>query len=408
LGADARRLRIAYYTRPAFLDHSLSLVRAVSGWAQLHLLLEVSPEERAAGLFGEAGLSAPAGVTPADGAVSRGYLAGARSFLSDLASFDLVVHANRRAFAPGALGVSVAAARRVRTLRPQLVHFEDVTPRSAPLFFLTPGTPKLVTIHDPSTHLGERVGRAELVRKIALGRASRLLFHSRYARHQLVRPSAGMPTSVVPLGIPEVFREWPGVDSPEQERTLLFFGRLSPYKGLPVLYQALPLIAQQVPRLRVVVAGRPVAGFHPPAPPPLPPDVDLVTHLGFVDLATQRRLFQSATLVVLPYLQASQSGVAQTAYAFGKPVIASAVGGLPEDVGDGQTGRLVPPGDPRALAQAAVELLLDAELRARLRANIARREAAELGWRAITPRLQAIYAATAAARPCPQTGSACA
>src|SRR6266702_2871539 len=86
---DNHALRIAYYTRPAFLAHSLALARSVSGRAKVHLLLELSPEERVAGLFGEADLVAPAGVSPADELLRRGYLAGAGSFVSCLAGFVL-------------------------------------------------------------------------------------------------------------------------------------------------------------------------------------------------------------------------------------------------------------------------------------------------------------------------------
>jgi glycosyltransferase involved in cell wall biosynthesis len=62
--------------------------------------------------------------------------------------------------------------------------------------------------------------------------------------------------------------------------------------------------------------------------------------------------FAAADVVVLPYTSATQSGVVQVAYGFGRPVITTAVGGLPEVVRDGVTGLLIPPNDPRALAGA--------------------------------------------------------
>jgi glycosyltransferase involved in cell wall biosynthesis len=64
--------------------------------------------------------------------------------------------------------------------------------------------------------------------------------------------------------------------------------------------------------------------------------------------------FRAADLVVLPYRSATQSGITQTAFAFGRPVVVTAVGGLPDVVDDGVTGYVVPPDDPPALA-AAVE-----------------------------------------------------
>jgi glycosyltransferase involved in cell wall biosynthesis len=75
-------------------------------------------------------------------------------------------------------------------------------------------------------------------------------------------------------------------------------------------------------------------------------------------------LFRRAAVVVLPYIEASQSGIIPIAYRFRKPVIATTVGGLPAAVEHGRTGYLVPPRDVNALADAIVTLLRNRELRA--------------------------------------------
>ena len=67
--------------------------------------------------------------------------------------------------------------------------------------------------------------------------------------------------------------------------------------------------------------------------------------------------FQAADVVVLPYTSATQSGIAQIALSFERPVIVTRVGGLPEAVREGETGFVVPPGDPPALAAALVDVL---------------------------------------------------
>ena len=61
--------------------------------------------------------------------------------------------------------------------------------------------------------------------------------------------------------------------------------------------------------------------------------------------------FAAADVVVLPYVEASQSGIVPIAYSFNTPVISTRVGGLPEAVLDGQTGFLVDPGSPERLAE---------------------------------------------------------
>jgi glycosyltransferase involved in cell wall biosynthesis len=86
----------------------------------------------------------------------------------------------------------------------------------------------------------------------------------------------------------------------------------------------------------------------------------------YVSNERRAELFARVSVVVLPYVEASQSGVIPLAYRFGKPVVATTVGGLPEMVDDGRTGYLVPPRDAQALAGAVVRLLGDAGLRQRL------------------------------------------
>ena len=62
----------------------------------------------------------------------------------------------------------------------------------------------------------------------------------------------------------------------------------------------------------------------------------------------------AADLLVLPYVSATQSGIVQVAYAYDRPVVSTNVGGLPEVVREGETGFLVPPSDPEALAEAVI------------------------------------------------------
>jgi starch synthase len=78
---------------------------------------------------------------------------------------------------------------------------------------------------------------------------------------------------------------------------------------------------------------------------------------SYISDETRAELFAQASVVVLPYIDASQSGVIPIAYSFGKPVVATTVGGLPAMVDDGVTGYLVPPCDERALAEAVIRVL---------------------------------------------------
>jgi glycosyltransferase involved in cell wall biosynthesis len=104
--------------------------------------------------------------------------------------------------------------------------------------------------------------------------------------------------------------------------------------------------------------------------------------------------------VVLPYIEASQSGVVPVAYRFGKAVVASRVGGVPDLVDDGRTGLLVPPRNVHALASAIVRLLQDDALRQAMGQAGRNKMEAECSPQAVANLTMAVYQKTIACRTC--------
>jgi len=143
------------------------------------------------------------------------------------------------------------------------------------------------------------------------------------------------------------------------EPRLLCIGRLIPIKGHLVLLRALALARAHVPGVKLDLAGR---GPLQPALRSYARELgldDAVRFLGFVS-PVQRAIEESA-IVVVPSLGEGFGMVALEAMERARPVIASAVGGLPEIVVDEETGLVVPSGDAEALAEAIVALAGDLE-----------------------------------------------
>jgi glycosyltransferase involved in cell wall biosynthesis len=141
------------------------------------------------------------------------------------------------------------------------------------------------------------------------------------------------------------------------EPRLLCIGRLIPIKGHLVLLRALAQARAQLPDVTLDVAGR---GPLAPALKAYAREVgveDAVRFLGFV--SPVQAAIQDAAVVVVPSLGEGFGMVALEAMERARPVIASAVGGLPEIVADGETGLVVPPADAEALAEAIVSLAGD-------------------------------------------------
>jgi glycosyltransferase involved in cell wall biosynthesis len=127
------------------------------------------------------------------------------------------------------------------------------------------------------------------------------------------------------------------------------------------LIAAEPLITEQVPEVRMIIAG---AGENLDHYREMMVNKDrFLVYNGYLAREMVAALFQMASIVVLPYREATQSSVLNTAFVFGKPVVATSVGSIPEYVEDGVTGYLVPPNDVGKLAEAIIRLLQDDSLR---------------------------------------------
>lgn len=375
-------MRVVFYTHTAYFEPALSLIRCLSRHVELHVLLEVSPRAWRVAAFDMQRPVLRAGVIEADPVLAGAFPAGVRSYWQNARSFHLVVHNARRFYAPGSWVVSRTALQFIRGLAPDVVHLDSAPLRLSLLRPAWPVLPLVLSEHDPRPHRGESDWRVELGRRLIYPRVRSFILHSAAGRDEFQRRYrlANQRIAVIPLGAYDVMRAWRGRAIDSDPRTVLFFGRVSAYKGVEVLFAAMERVADRLPGVRLVVAGRPVGGYRIQQLPRLAQggQVELIEeHVSNERLV---ELCQRATVVVCPYIDASQSGVVLTTFALGTPVVASRIGGLPEYVTDGDTGLLVPPGDVEALAYAVARVLEDGTLRERLREGVARASQGGLDW----------------------------
>jgi glycosyltransferase involved in cell wall biosynthesis len=241
----------------------------------------------------------------------------------------------RAAFLPLFIG-SLARATRRAARGADLVHAHwlpsGLAARAAPI-------PFVVQLWGTDVELARRARRPA---RALLG-AARLVICASAALADAAEDLGAQTVRVVPTGveIPE------SVPEPAWPPHALYVGRLSEEKGVLDLVEAadgLPL---------VVVGDGPLRDRVPGA-------------VGFVAPSEVGGYLARAAVVVCPSHREGYGVVARQALAYGRPVVASAVGGLPEVVVDGETGLLVPPRDPPALREALQRLLADEALRTRL------------------------------------------
>ncbi len=296
----------------------------------------------------------------------------------------------------------------LRRFRPEVVHFQASNDLATLCTLLFRRLPLVVTIHDVTPHPGEadkhgnrwfmKFARDRLYPR-ALKRGVRFIVHGESLR-QFLNDEFQVPLDAIasiPHGILATFDDAEVVKAPLQPRpaeapgSVLFFGRMEHYKGLHVLLEALPLVLARLPETRFVIAGRGESLDKLRAEFASYPQVEIRDY--YIQSAEVAELFRDAAVTVAPYIEASQSGVIASAYAFDVPAIASKVGALHEVVLHEKTGLLVEPDDAQELAAALSRFLEDHELRERLRHGV--RELAEgpLSWPDIARRSLEWYAA---------------
>jgi glycosyltransferase involved in cell wall biosynthesis len=140
-------------------------------------------------------------------------------------------------------------------------------------------------------------------------------------------------------------------------QTILTLGRLAPEKGHRVLLRAIPEVRKRAPHARLTICGEGEERRPLEAQAAALGLGGAVEFLGFV--RDVRPVLAAAAVVAMPSLSEGLGVAALEAMAMAKPVVASDTGGLPESIVHGETGLLVPPGDPAALAQALAQLLAD-------------------------------------------------
>jgi glycosyltransferase involved in cell wall biosynthesis len=267
---------------------------------------------------------------------------------------------------------------RRRSRSADLLHWQWLWLEAVTTRLLPRDRPQVLTMHNvirrdrPASRLAERMDA--------------VIVHTRHGAELL---GAGPRVHVIPHGAFEHLthqaeeRPLPPDLVAVEGPVVLCFGVVRPYKGVDVLVDAF----RSIEGAELWVVGRPL-GVSPEALG-APANVRFVPR--YVSDSELPAFFRRADLLVLPHRTVDVSGVLFAGLAFGKPMILSDVGGFREVVEDHGAGRLVAPGDPRALADAIGELLADPAERERLAERARAAAAGPYSWDSVAERTLAVY-----------------
>lgn len=213
----------------------------------------------------------------------------------------------------------------------------------------------VLTMHDPFPHTGESNARKTIFRNLAMRLVPKFILLNDIQKEEFKKAYRIKEEQILvnKIGRFDYLDIWKK-EAKIHGHNVLFFGRISPYKGIEYLCQAMVKVKQLVPDATLTIAGGGKMYFDVSPYEKLDWVKIINRYVGMEELAG---LLQDCVLTVCPYTDATQSGVIMTSYSLRKPVVATKVGGLGEMVEEGKTGLLVPPKDADALANAITSLL---------------------------------------------------
>lgn len=263
--------------------------------------------------------------------------------------------------------------RYIKQIAPDIIHIQSGASWELALKLFFPKIPLVVTMHDLTKHPSWSEQSLQFkfqqwMLDLAISFANVLIVHGEFmaAKAQELCRKRGLSKRIKSIPHGTISRYGNGVAKLHLESpgNVLFFGSLNKYKGVEYLIMAEPLIRNIIPGVNIHIEGNTNQKAYYQGLVKSESKIRLV-----LERADDRRvveLFQWADVIVLPYIEASQSGVLQLAMAFCIPPVVTQVGGLPEVVTNGVSGLVVPPNDSKALADAIIQLLTDIELRGRV------------------------------------------
>jgi glycosyltransferase involved in cell wall biosynthesis len=298
---------------------------------------------------------------------------------------------SEKAYSLSNIRLQIALIKFIKKLNPDIIHCNNLLNLNFWPFLFQNRKPIILTDHDPFPHSGEESFKYSIIRKLNYRFIKKYILLNSVQMKEYLESYKFDVTNVFlsKLGVYTYLRDSYFVSAKSANNSILFFGRISRYKGLEYLIEAFNLAKKEIQDIKLTIAG---AGDLKLSLLSDYNDAGITIINRYIPNKELITLISEAKFIVCPYTDATQSGVIMTAFALCKPVVATKVGGLVEMITDGYTGLLVPPRDSSALANAICYLLRDENLLARMSKNIEDiYYKGERSWDSITDKLIGIY-----------------
>lgn len=329
------------------MDNAIEQIRIMKDSCEIHLLVEVSPDSIKSNIIDfslaplKSGVHSFASILPAD------IIARLDPYLYNVSTISYAYYPSKKLFSIRNIKTGFQILKLLKARKISLVHFDTTSSRFFPFLPFLFGYSLCATVHDPVPHTGEQSLKKVVIDNVYRKIINRYLIFSKFAKNQFKgkHKSLNRPIYEAKL-LPYTYIKSLRNTSIDVSDYLLFFGRISYYKGIDLFIDALEVIWIKYPGLKVLIAGKPHGNIEIKLPDSKY-NANITYFLQHLSIDQLHNLIANSKFVVCPYREATQSGVLMTAFAMKKPVLATNVGSFPEYIQSHINGLLV---EPNAIA----------------------------------------------------------
>ena len=274
-----------------------------------------------------------------------------------------------------------------------IIHFNGKNTHIFALKFFLPKKKFVYTVHDLENHSGEKAKNilAQNFNHKILKSKEHVIIQNKSDYEKVLKNYGNQSETIhfIPFGQLEIYKYYDTSNIKVPESDVLFFGRISPYKGIEYFAKAVQMLKKDIPQIKAIIAGSGKFYFDIGK---IKQDKNFTIINRFIQSNELVALIKASKIVICPYTDATQSGVALTSFVFNKPVIATNTGGFRDIIKNGLNGYLVPVKDAEAIYEKVKLLLENQQMLEKISENITEEaQNGEFAWSTIAQNYIDVY-----------------
>lgn len=238
----------------------------------------------------------------------------------------------------------------INKVNPEIIHFTSSHPANLFVYGKLQKYNTVLTIHDVKSHEGEKLFK-KIFHKMHLKKVAKnvknIIVHSEKIKQKLPKYFKSKKIWIMQHSDYSHLADIRVKKNKNEKFIILFFGRILEYKGLKYLIKAFEKLPKE--KYKLIIAGKGDINCN------IPKNIDVEVMNKFISDEEMKKIFSKSNINVLPYISASQSGIAYLSLAFEKPVIATKVGALPEVI-NSKNGILINSKSSKEISEAILRI----------------------------------------------------